>query len=333
MKIVIATDAWKPQVNGVVTTLGKMGEYLQKAGHEVLFITPQDFNTIPCPTYPEIKLAIFPKKKTTNILNEFKPDAIHIATEGPIGQTTRKYCLKNNIKFTSSYHTQFPEYLRLRLPIPLAWTYNLFRRFHDKAERTLVPTPDMQKRLTDRGFKNVEIWSRGVETETFKPRDKNFLTAERPISMYMGRVAVEKNMEAYLDLDIPGTKYVVGDGPDKVALKEKYPNVVFTGFKHGEELAQYLAAADVFVFPSLTDTYGLVMLEAMACGVPVAAFPVTGPIDVVKNGITGILNDDLKTAISEALNINSQDCIDFAKNNSWEKCASVFFNYLHNNYA
>ncbi|GJM04141.1 MAG: GDP-mannose-dependent alpha-mannosyltransferase [marine bacterium B5-7] len=328
MKIIIATDAWKPQINGVVTTLGKMGDELSLLGHQVKYITPQSFSTLPCPSYPSIRLAICPKNKVSRMLDEFKPDAVHIATEGPLGQAARTYCIKRNIKFTTSYHTQFPEYVRLRAPIPISWTYAFFRRFHKKAVCTMVPTPSQQQRLIDRGFSNVVVWSRGVDLELFRPEPKDFIDAPRPHSMYMGRVAVEKNIEAFLKLDLPGTKIIVGDGPDLASLRKKYPDVMFTGFKQGEELAQFLAAADVFVFPSLTDTFGLVMLEAMACGVPVAAFPVTGPIDVIVPDKTGVLDNDLKKATLKALELNPTDCIDYARNNSWRNSAETFFNYL-----
>jgi glycosyltransferase involved in cell wall biosynthesis len=331
MKIVIATDAWAPQINGVVTTLGKMGEELTVLGNEVKYITPEGFNTFPCPSYPSIRLAILSNSKVASILDEYKPDAIHIATEGPLGHAARKYCVKNNLKFTTSYHTQFPEYVRLRAPIPVSWTYKFLRNFHGKAQRTMVPTPSQKQRLDDAQFSDVVIWSRGVDTSLFYPRSKDFLKEPGPISMYMGRVAVEKNIEAFLKLDLPGTKYVVGDGPDLVELKKKYPDTKFTGFKTGEELATYLAAADVFVFPSLTDTYGLVMLEAMACGVPVAAFPVTGPIDVIVQGKTGVFDDDLKKAVLAALELKPEDCIEFANNNSWRSSAETFLNHLEPN--
>ncbi len=331
MKIVIATDAWAPQINGVVTTLGKMGEELIQLGNEVKYITPEEFRTFPCPSYPSIRLAILPKKKVNEILSTYKPDIVHIATEGPLGQATRSYCVKNKLKFTTSYHTQFPEYVRLRAPIPTAWTYSFLRRFHKQAERTMVPTPSQQQKLIDQNFSNVVVWPRGVDTELFKPRPKDFIEATRPVSMYMGRVAVEKNIEAYLELDLPGTKYIVGDGPDLLSLKKKYPDVVFTGFKQGVELAQYLAAADVFVFPSLTDTFGLVMLEAMACGVPVAAFPVTGPVDVVVQGKTGILDNNLKKAVLQALELNPEDCIAYAREKSWRSCAETFFSHFEAN--
>lgn len=331
MKIVIATDAWAPQINGVVTTLGKMGEELTALGNEVKYVTPEGFKTFPCPSYPDIRLAILPNNKVASILDEYKPDAIHIATEGPLGYAARKYCLKNNLKFTTSYHTQFPEYVRLRAPIPTSWTYSFLRQFHKKAHCTMVPTPSQKQRLVDAKFSDVVIWSRGVDTSLFFRRSKDFITDPRPISMYMGRVAIEKNIEAFLDLDLPGTKYIIGDGPDLEELKKKYPETKFTGFKTGEELATYLAAADVFVFPSLTDTYGLVMLEAMACGIPVAAFPVTGPIDVIVQGKTGIYDKDLKKATLEALKLNPEDCVEFAKQNSWRSSAETFLHHLEPN--
>lgn len=331
MKIVIATDAWAPQINGVVTTLRKMGEELTAIGNDVKYITPESFKTFPCPSYPSIRLAILPNSKVASLLDEYKADAIHIATEGPLGHAARKYCLKNNLKFTTSYHTQFPEYVRLRAPIPTSWTYTFLRQFHKKAQCTMVPTPSQKQRLIDAKFSDVVIWSRGVDTSLFYPRAKDFISDSRPISMYMGRVAIEKNIEAFLDLDLPGTKYVVGDGPDLEGLKRKYPKTIFTGFKTGEELAAYLAAADVFVFPSLTDTYGLVMLEAMACGVPIAAFPVTGPIDVITQQKTGVYDNDLKKAVLEALKLNAEDCIEFAKQNSWRSSAETFLNHLEPN--
>ncbi len=331
MKIIIATDAWKPQINGVVTTLEKTGEELTALGNEVKYITPEGFKTFPCPSYPSIRLAIRPKNNVASILDEFAPDAIHIATEGPLGQAARAYCVKHDLQFTSSYHTQFPEYVRLRAPVPVSWTYAFLRRFHDKAMRTMVPTASQQQRLIDNNFSNVVVWSRGVDTTFFHPRDKNFIEAARPVSMYMGRVAIEKNIEAFLKLDLPGTKFIVGDGPDLVVLKKKYPAVMFAGFKQGEELAQYLAAADVFVFPSLTDTFGLVMLEAMASGVPVAAFPVTGPIDVIIPGETGILDNDLKKAVLNALELSPDDCVAYARNSSWRNCAETFLNHLESN--
>lgn len=328
MKIAIATDAWAPQVNGVVRTYENTCKALQDKGHELLLLTPQDYKTIPCPSYPSIRLALRPGPRLTRNLDAFEPEAIHIATEGPIGHAARRYCRQRQLPFTTSFHTQFPEYMRMRAPIPLGWTYAYMRRFHAAAERTLVPTPSQRQRLLDRGFRNVEVWSRGVDTDLFKPGDKDFLDYPRPIFLYMGRVAIEKNIEAFLRQDLPGSKVVVGDGPDLARLKQQYPEVKFSGYKFGEELAQHIAAADVFVFPSLTDTYGLVMLEAMACGVPVAAFPITGPIDVVRQGETGILDQDLRTAALAALELEPKACIDYARAHSWQRCTETFVSYL-----
>ncbi len=329
MRIAIATDAWLPQVNGVVRTYENTARELRELGHDICLLTPATFHTVPCPTYPSIRLAINPGPRLRRTLEAFQPDAIHVATEGPLGHAARRYCLKNELPFTSSFHTQFPEYIRMRAPIPLTWSYAYMRRFHGPAARTLVPTESQRQRLLERGFSNVVTWSRGVDTNIFRPAgDKSFLPQTRPIFMYMGRVAVEKNINAFLDLDLPGTKVVVGDGPDREKLCEQYPDVVFTGYRFGEELARYLAAADVFVFPSLTDTYGLVMLEAMACGLPVAAYPVTGPIDVINNGVTGVMNEDLGEAALQALQLDPQDCIDFARSRSWRYCARGFADNL-----
>lgn len=331
MKIIIVTDAWEPQVNGVVRTLKQTRKSLEQLGHQVQFITPNDFKTIPCPSYPSIPLALFPGRKVKQLLNAAKANAVHIATEGPLGMAARRWCIKNKIKFTTSYHTQFPEYVRLRAPIPLSWTYAWLRRFHGKAVRTLVPTRSQQHALFERDFKHVEVWGRGVDTDIFTPDNPKDLNLPGPILLNMGRVAVEKNIEAFLQLDVPGSKVVVGDGPDLEMLKQRYPNVTFTGAKFGKELASYIAAADVFVFPSKTDTFGLVLLEAMACGVPVAAYPVTGPKDVVLDGITGSLSDNLADAVLAAQRLDSQACIAYAKKNSWMACSEVFADYMYDN--
>ena len=328
MRIAIVTDAWQPQVNGVVRTYENTGVQLGEMGHDVLFITPEEFSTIPCPTYPSIHLALFPKRKVSKMLQEFRPNAIHIATEGPLGTAACSYCVKESLPFTTSFHTQFPEYIRMRVPIPLDWSYAYVRRFHRRGCRTFVPTPSQQARLQERGFENVVVWSRGVDTTIFKPRDKSFLDLPRPIFAYMGRVAVEKNLDSFLKLDLPGSKIVIGDGPDLNKLQSSYPAATFTGFKFGEELAQYIAASDVFVFPSLTDTFGIVLLEAMACGIPVAAYPVTGPIDVVENGVTGMLDKDLGKAAMAALELSPEDCIAFASARSWRSCTETFFSLL-----
>jgi glycosyltransferase involved in cell wall biosynthesis len=327
-RIVIATDAWHPQINGVVTTLEEVGAELRKLGHEVLFLTPGPFRTVPLPSYPSIRLALVTGRTVGRIVDQFEPDAIHIATEGPIGHAVRAHCLRNGLKFTTSYHTQFPEYVRLRTPIPKHWTYAYLRCFHGAATRTLVATASLRRQLVGQGFRNVAEWSRGVDTNLFYPRPKGVLQASRPISMYVGRVAVEKNIEAFLSLDLPGSQFVVGDGPDLDALRKRYPKTHFLGCKRGEELACVLAAADVFVFPSRTDTFGLVMLEAMACGVPVAAYPVTGPIDVIQQGKTGVMSENLSEAVLKALALDGQACVDYARAHSWRRCAEKFISHL-----
>ena len=331
MRVAIITDAWHPQINGVVTTLGNTSETLAAMGHEVRLVTPEYFRTVPCPTYPSIRLAVNPGGKMQRMLDAFAPHAVHIATEGPLGWAARRYCNKRGLAFTTAYHTQFPEYVRMRAPIPKRWSYAVLRHFHSAAARTMVPTPAMRDELLQQGFRNVVIWTRGVDTNVFCPTDKRFLDAPRPISVYAGRVAVEKNIEAFLALDLPGSKYVVGDGPDLEKLRRKYPAVHFTGFKTHVELAAYLAAADVFVFPSRTDTFGIVMLEAMACGLPVAAFPVTGPVDVVRNGETGVLDEDLGKAVRAALALDGRVCRDYAIANSWQQATECFAGYLVDN--
>jgi glycosyltransferase involved in cell wall biosynthesis len=291
-------------------------------------IEPGMFRSFPCPTYPEIRLAWRPGKTIASELQHFQPHYVHIATEGPLGMAARSYCLQHGWPYTTSYHTQFPEYLRARAPIPLSVSYAWLRRFHGSAARTLVATPSMQRQLEAHGFSKIARWSRGVDVELFKPRDTPVLNLPRPISLYLGRVSVEKNIEEFLKLDLPGTKVVVGDGPSRDELQRKYPQVVFVGYKYGEELAAHVAAADVFVFPSRTDTFGLVLLEAMACGVPVAAYPVTGPIDVVNAGVTGVLSEDLRVATLDALKMNRRACRDHALQYTWEKATAQFFGNL-----
>ncbi len=324
MKIAIITDAWQPQTNGVVQTLNTTIQHLRRFGHRVLVIEPSLFKTIACPTYPEIRLAWLPYARIARMLRDYDPQAVHIATEGTLGTATRRWCRRQGMPFTTSYHTQFPEYLRARAPIPLSVSYAHLRRFHGAAERTMVATPSMQRQLESRGFANLARWTRGVDTELFRPRDKGFLALPRPIAMYVGRVAVEKNIEAFLAMEFAGSKVVVGDGPARQALAERYPSAHFMGYQRGEALASYMAAADVFVFPSLTDTFGLVMLEAMACGVPVAAFPVTGPIDVVSQGVTGVLDLDLAQAARQALGIDPENCRSHALQHTWDKAARQF---------
>ena len=328
MRIVIATDAWAPQVNGVVTTLGHTRDELQQQGHEVLMITPEGRRTVPCPTYPEIRITLFAARDIRRQLDEFQPHCIHIATEGPIGFMVRSYCLKQRLQFTTAYHTQFPEYVRARVPIPVALTTRLIRWFHRPATRTMVPTESMRRILEERGFENVVLWTRGVQTDVFNADDPVSYELPKPIWVYTGRVAVEKNIEAFLDLELPGSKVVIGDGPDRQRLTAKYPDCRFLGYKFGRELARHVAGADVFVFPSKTDTFGIVMLEAMACGLPIAAFPVTGPVDVVQHGVTGMLNNDLGRACELALKLDPEDCRRYAESRSWRSSTLQFASHL-----
>lgn len=328
MKLALVTDAWKPQVNGVVTTLARTSDALEAAGHEVVVVSPQDFATVPCPTYPEIRLALLPGRRVARLLADHAPDAIHIATEGPLGIAARRYCVRARLKFTTSYHTQFPQYVRKRVPIPEAWSYAFLRRHHGRAERTLVATEHLRRELGAHGFHNLVIWSRGVDTEVFAPRGREHLLLPRPIAMYVGRVAVEKNLEAFLRAEIAGSKVVVGDGPDTAKLEREFPSAHFAGYKFGEALAEHLSSADVFVFPSRTDTFGLVMLEAMACGTPVAAYPVTGPVDVVRNGVTGCLDEDLATAVRGALRLSRAACREEALSRTWARATEQFASHL-----
>jgi glycosyltransferase involved in cell wall biosynthesis len=325
VRIAIVTDAWRPQTNGVVHTLSTTAEGLRPGGHDVAVIEPGQFRTFPCPTYPEIRLAWFPSRRLAAMLAEFDPDAVHIATEGTLGLAARRWCMHSGFPFTTSYHTQFPEYVRARVSIPLAVSYAHLRRFHSAAQRTMVATAAMQTQLEGRGFRNLVRWTRGVDVALFKPGDKAVLSFPRPIAVYVGRVAVEKNIEAFLRLDLPGTKVVIGDGPARPELEGKYPATKFVGYRYGAELAAYIAASDVFVFPSRTDTFGLVMLEAMACGVPVAAYPVTGPIDVVQPGITGVLHADLREATLAALELDPAGCRAYALEHTWEAATRQFF--------
>ena len=328
MKILIVSDAWYPQVNGVVRTLATVRDELIKLGHSVEIIGPDRFRTVPMPTYPEIRLAIGAGRKMAELIEAIDPGAIHIATEGPLGFAARAWCLKRGVPFTTAYHTRFPEYVRDRAPIPLALSYALIRRFHAPAFAVMVATKSIEEALKAKGFTNIRRWSRGVDTDLFRPRDKSFLTYPRPISMYVGRVAVEKNLEAFLKLDIPGTKVIVGDGPQMEEYQRRYPQAKFEGARHGEELARYYAAADVFVFPSRTDTFGLVLLEALASGVPVAAYPVPGPLDVleVPDGAApvGCMDEDLAHAVISALTIPPERCREHALTYSWRASAEQF---------
>jgi glycosyltransferase involved in cell wall biosynthesis len=324
MKIAIVTDAWSPQVNGVVTTLTRTRDTLTALGHEVLVVQPGDFRTFPCPTYPEIRLAWRPYAGIRNRLEAFGPERIHIATEGPLGLAARTWCRRRRYAFTTSFHTQFAEYVRARAPVPLAVSYAFLRWFHGGAARTMVATASQRAALQARGFGNLAPWTRGVDTALFRPDRAQPFDGKRPAWIYVGRVAVEKSIEDFLRLDLPGTKIVVGDGPERAALERAYPAVRFTGYRFGEALAATLAACDVFVFPSRTDTFGVVMLEAMACGLPVAAYPVTGPADVVEPGVTGVLDRDLRRAALAALELDRGRCRDAALRCSWEEATRQF---------
>ncbi len=328
MIFTLVTDAWSPQVNGVVRTWQQVTEQFERWGHRVEVIHPGQFRTIAAPRYPEIRLALGAKRGVHRRLDDLSPDAIHIATEGPLGQAARKYCLKRGLAFTTSYHTQFPMYLRRYFGIPQGFSYRFIRWFHGPARAVLVPTATVARELEARGLGNTVVWRRGVDTDVFKPEPAHDYDLPRPIFLYAGRVAIEKNIEAFLELDLPGSKVVVGDGPPREALAKRYPEVHFAGYKFGEELAAHYAGADVFVFPSKTDTYGVVMLEANACGLPVAAYPVTGPIDVVQQGKTGYVDKDLAAAARRALDLEPAECLAFARANSWEACARVVLDHL-----
>lgn len=324
MRIAIVTDAWEPQVNGVVRTLTMTARELERRGHSVRFVTPLEFRTVPCPTYPEIRLAVRPMNQAAATLEAFAPQALHIATEGPLGHAGRRWALRQRMAFTTSFHTQFPEYIRLRVPVPVSWSYAYLRRFHGAAVCTMVPTPLQCARLVARGFDNLRLWSRGVDTATFHPDDPVDYGLPRPLLLYMGRVATEKNIEAFLALAHPGSKVVIGDGPDLARLRAAYPAAHFLGARYGRELARHLAGADVFVFPSRTDTFGIVLLEAMACGLPVAAYPVQGPLDVVQSGRTGVLHEDLALAVAGALTIDRYDAVAYAGQYTWARCTDMF---------
>jgi glycosyltransferase involved in cell wall biosynthesis len=331
MKIVIVTDAWEPQVNGVVRTLKSTRRELERMGHEVALITPLEFRTVPCPTYPDIRLSLLPGRAVARRLRALAPQAIHIATEGPLGLAARRYALRNGLPFTTAYHSRFPEYVHARIRLPLSATYAFLRWFHGRAEAIMVPTEVVRRDLLAFGFpaSKVVLWSRGVDLDVFKPGPGIEHALPRPIWLCVGRVAVEKNLDAFLALDLPGTKWVAGVGPELVRLQAAYPGVCFTGILDQPQLAALYNTADVFVFPSRTDTFGLVLLEALACGVPVAAFPVTGPVDVIGPSPAGALDADLGAACLRALAIDRAVARRHAERFSWTACTRQFLLHLH----
>jgi 1,2-diacylglycerol 3-alpha-glucosyltransferase/glucuronosyltransferase len=330
MRLLLVSDAWAPQVNGVVRTLQRVKGECEALGHRVEVISPEQFSTVPCPTYPEIRLAWWPGRRIGERIEAWQPDAIHIATEGPLGIACRRQCLARALPFTTSYHTRFPEYLRARFPVPLAVGYAAVRWFHRPSRAVMVATPSLRRDLEARGFTNLVDWSRSVDTELFRPDREPALHLPRPVHLYVGRIAVEKNLEAFCAMQVRvGSKLVVGDGPQLPALRAKYPNVHFAGARFGEDLARHYASGDVFVFPSRTDTFGLVLLEALAAGLPVAAYPVPGPLDVIGNSGSGVLDLDLARAAERALAIPRTRCRAYALTFSWRHCAEQFLSNLH----
>lgn len=327
MRVLVATDAWHPQVNGVVRSIESLVREAPALGAQIVVLSHEGFKTVPLPGYAEIQLAVKPLIAPSTIESrvlELEPDYIHVATEGPIGRAVRLFCLRHGRAFTTSYHTKFPEYLRARLPVPEKWSYAWLRRFHNAGAGVMVATDTLEADLRARGFANIMRWGRGVDSAIFHPRPHGVLDLPRPIHLYVGRVSVEKNLPAYLDLPLPGSKVVVGHGPALEDLRRRYPSVLFMGKREGVELAEIYASSDVFVFPSLTDTFGIVLLEAMASGVPVAAFPVTGPKDVVRDGVTGILDDDLSVACARALTLDREVCRVEGAKHTWAEATSQF---------
>ena len=328
MPILVATDAWHPQVNGVVRTLSSLARSASALGTEIEFLTPDGFPSLAVPTYPGLRVALPNRREIARRIEAASPDAIHIATEGPIGWAVRAYCRRRKLAFTTSYTTRFPEYIAVRSIVPASWSYAVLQHFHAAAAMTMVATSSLRQELGTRGFKKLGTWTRGVDTDLFTPDGASELGLPRPIFMTVGRVAVEKNLEAFLSLNLPGSKVVIGDGPQRSVLERRYPRVRFLGEKTGRELSSHFAAADVFVFPSLTDTFGVVQLEALACGTPVAAFPVTGPLDVIADHPVGVLDTDLRSACIRALGISRQSCRSFALERSWENSARQFIGNL-----
>ncbi len=327
MKIVTVSDAWHPQVNGVVRTIEATNRELELAGHQTEVITPLSFATIACPGYGEIRLSLLPYRRLARLLAAARPDAVHIATEGPLGVAARRYCLRAGIAFTTAYHTRFPQYLKAMYGIPEAWVYRFLRWFHRPAHVLLTPTAHVERELAEWGIRNVARWTRGVDLDVFRPISEPSALIKglpRPLALCVGRVSVEKNIEAFLNLDLPGTKVVAGIGPELETLRRRYPEVRFLGVLTREELAQLYSSVDVFVFPSRTDTFGLVLLEALACGTPVGAFPVQGPVDVVGGSSVAVLDEDLRKAALAALRIDRSACRAYAERFSWRAATDQF---------
>ncbi|MBZ9678452.1 glycosyltransferase family 4 protein [Mesorhizobium sp. ES1-1] len=324
MRILMVTDAWRPQVNGVVHTLERLTETLKSFDIAVDYLTPNMFRTLPLPTYPDIRLALTTPGNVARLIEAGNADHIHIVTEGPLGVMARRYCRNAGRPFTTSYHTRFPEYLSARLPVPESWTYRWLRDFHNSGQGTLVSTQSLADDLSARGFNKLRPWTRGVDTEHFRPEKKKDLGLPSPIFLCVGRVAIEKNLSAFLDLDLPGIKVIVGEGPELAKLKARYPEAHFLGHRSNDELAEIYASADVFVFPSRTDTFGNVIIEALASGTPVAGYPVTGPIDIVGDGVGGAVSNDLREASLAALGIDRAQARERAMRYSWKACAEMF---------
>ena len=330
MRILIATDAWSPQVNGVVRTLTALIAELRQRGHHVTALTPEGRRSLPLPFYTEIGLTRVTAKEIGREIDEVRPQAIHIVTEGPIGWAARKACLRRGLPFTTAFHTRFAEYAAARLPVPgvkqLGWL--ILRHFHKPSNAVMVPTQRVADELASWGFRNLKVWTRGVDRSLFRPYGEDVLGYPRPILLYAGRLAVEKGIEDFLRLDMPGTKVLVGDGPERSVLEPRYPDAVFLGYRKNGNYARILAAADVLVFPSRTDTFGLVMLEAMASGTPVAAYDVPSPCDVIAHGITGCLDRDLRQAVAGALKLDRAAVVEGASRFSWPRTADMFESWL-----
>lgn len=340
MKIALVTDAWSPQVNGVVTTLVELVRHLRAAGHQVQVIEPGQFRTRPCPGYDGIDLAVAPARGVADKLDAFRPDAIHLATEGPLGWAARRYCLRGGLAFTTAFHTKFPEIVNAAIKVPLRWGYAVMRHFHAPSSGVMVPTPSVLRMLEGRGFRNLREWTHGVDTELFEFRPvaggyPALRDARRPVALFVGRVSYEKNIQAFLAMQFPGTKVVCGVGPVEAQLRQRHPEVQWVGLLPRDELARVYGAADLFVFPSKADTFGLVMVEAMACGTPVAAYPVDGPLTVLgraredgNGSLGGAMHEDLQRACFAALAVSRFEARERAMDFSWSQAADLFTGYL-----